>query len=207
MVAAIYSYIVRVDQGSAPNPFGSYCTLALCKPMIRKCAKPNDWIVGFAAKGIGGTYENPKVIYFMKVDRVLPFEKYESFCKQNCPIKIPNVSSRAYEKTVGDCQYVWRNGKVHVLPGVHGESSKEDDLSGKHVLIAKDFVYFGSEGVPIDDDLRDVGRIVRGHRSPMNQPFFDAFEKWAHRQIKKYGNGYVGKPNHVFKTKKIGGCA
>ncbi len=42
----IYAYILKVDSGFAPNPFHGWCTLACCKPAIRRKARPGDWIVG-----------------------------------------------------------------------------------------------------------------------------------------------------------------
>ena len=42
----IYSYVVRYDSGFAPNPFYGFCTLATCKPDIRRAANVGDWIVG-----------------------------------------------------------------------------------------------------------------------------------------------------------------
>lgn len=39
----IYSYVLRYDDGVAPNPYGGVCTLAICKPVIRK--KPK-WVIG-----------------------------------------------------------------------------------------------------------------------------------------------------------------
>ena len=35
----LYSYIVAVDSGFAPNPFHGFCTIATCKPRIRKTAE------------------------------------------------------------------------------------------------------------------------------------------------------------------------
>ena len=37
-MARVHSYVVRYDSGFAPNPFYEYCTLATCKPNIRKGA-------------------------------------------------------------------------------------------------------------------------------------------------------------------------
>jgi hypothetical protein len=34
----LFSYTVRVDDGAAPNPFRGLCTLAICKPAIRRGA-------------------------------------------------------------------------------------------------------------------------------------------------------------------------
>ena len=42
----LFSYVVRFDSGFAPNPFYGYCTLATCKPRIRKAAGVGDWVVG-----------------------------------------------------------------------------------------------------------------------------------------------------------------
>jgi len=42
----LHTYVVRYDSGFAPNPFYGYCTLATCKPPIRKSAAVEDWIVG-----------------------------------------------------------------------------------------------------------------------------------------------------------------
>ena len=44
----LYSYILTHDTGFSPNPFFGYCTLACCKPDIRRVAKVGDWIVGLA---------------------------------------------------------------------------------------------------------------------------------------------------------------
>lgn len=43
-----FFYILKHDSGFAPNPFYGFCTLATCKPEIRKQAEVGDWIVGLA---------------------------------------------------------------------------------------------------------------------------------------------------------------
>ncbi len=42
----LYTYFIPFDNGAAPNPFGGICTLAICKPVIRRNAKAGDWVVG-----------------------------------------------------------------------------------------------------------------------------------------------------------------
>ncbi|MBL7177318.1 MAG: DUF4976 domain-containing protein [Desulfobacteraceae bacterium] len=56
----LFSYIVKPDSGFSPNPFWGYCTLACCKPTIRRTAKPGDWIVGLSSKSQGY-----KIVYLM----------------------------------------------------------------------------------------------------------------------------------------------
>jgi hypothetical protein len=41
----LYSYVVTHDTGFSPNPFWGCCTLADCKPAIRRTAKIGDWVV------------------------------------------------------------------------------------------------------------------------------------------------------------------
>ena len=38
MAARLFSYVVRYDYGFAPNPFEGCCTIATCKPQIRRAA-------------------------------------------------------------------------------------------------------------------------------------------------------------------------
>src|SRR5712692_10528871 len=46
----LYSYVVARDYGFAPNPFFGFCTLATCKPEIRKAAAIDDWVIGTGSK-------------------------------------------------------------------------------------------------------------------------------------------------------------
>lgn len=67
----MFSYIVARDFGFAPNPFHGVCTLATCKPKIRKLAALDEWIVG-----IGPAERDHPLVYFMQVDERLTFNEY-----------------------------------------------------------------------------------------------------------------------------------
>lgn len=70
----LYSYIVARDFGFAPNPFFKFCTLATCKPKIRKHASVGDWVIGTGAKvryGYSG-----RLVYAMQVSEILDFDTY-----------------------------------------------------------------------------------------------------------------------------------
>ena len=71
----IYSYIVKRDYGFAPNPFYGYCTLATCKPVIRKHAEIGDIIVGIGSGGKNSVYKN-RMIFAMKISEVLTYDQY-----------------------------------------------------------------------------------------------------------------------------------
>jgi hypothetical protein len=62
----LYSYCILQDNGSAPNPFWGTCTLAICKPKIRKSAEVGDWLAGTGSSKNG--FQN-QLVYAMKVKK------------------------------------------------------------------------------------------------------------------------------------------
>src|SRR5712691_6687179 len=69
----IYSYVVARDFGFAPNPFHGVCTLATCKPRVRKAAHLGDWVVG---TGSAGRKRAGFLVFAMKVEEALTFDEY-----------------------------------------------------------------------------------------------------------------------------------
>ena len=66
-----FMYVVKVDSGFSPNPLGGVCTLACCKPTIRKNANVGDWVIGTSPSPDAG-----RLIYAMRVTRGLTFDMY-----------------------------------------------------------------------------------------------------------------------------------
>lgn len=71
----IYSYVVRYDSGFAPNPFYSYCTLATCKPSIRRSANVGDWVVGSGSNS-RSVRRGGHLVYAMRVTDAMTFDQY-----------------------------------------------------------------------------------------------------------------------------------
>lgn len=71
----LYTYIITRDYGFAPNPFYGCCTLATCKPRIRKAAQKDDWIIGFGSLANDSMLKN-KIIFAMRVDGKMTFDEY-----------------------------------------------------------------------------------------------------------------------------------
>ena len=67
----VFSYIVSSDSGFAPNPFWDYCTLACCKPVIRRISSVDDWIVGLSPKALGND-----IVFVMKVTEKMTMADY-----------------------------------------------------------------------------------------------------------------------------------
>jgi len=177
----LYSYIVTVDNGFAPNPFWGYCTLACCKPKIRRTAQIGDWIVGLSPRAKGN-----KIIYAMEVKEILPYADYwqdSRFTK-----KIP--SCKDIKHSCGDNIYKPRRSRgFDQLPSMHswkGENRKKKaiDLKGEKVLISKKFYYFGSQPLKLPKKLYRL-RVGRGHRSRSNDGVISIFLKFIAKQRKE----------------------
>ncbi len=95
----LYSYIIIHDSGFAPNPFWGFCTLACCKPSIRRTAGKGDWVVGISSHARGN-----RIVYAMEVtERPLSFEEY--FADPRFRQRIPNLNRKDIVYRCGDNIY------------------------------------------------------------------------------------------------------
>jgi Nucleotide modification associated domain 2 len=67
----LFSYTIPIDDGSAPNPFRGMCSLAICKPGIRRVAKRDDWVAGLGSKNAPRGDLRDRLVYAMRVQEVL----------------------------------------------------------------------------------------------------------------------------------------
>lgn len=74
-MSRLFSYVVRYDSGFAPNPFYGSCTLATCKPDIRRSAQPKDWVVG---TGSADRWRDrgTRLVHAMKVGEAMDFRSF-----------------------------------------------------------------------------------------------------------------------------------
>ncbi|WP_207187274.1 hypothetical protein [Rhodothalassium salexigens] len=196
-VPVLHSYIVAYDSGFAPNPFNGYCTLATCKPEIRKRASIGDWIIGTGSNK-AGVRRGGFLVYAMRVQESLTFAEYWN--DPRFARKKPNMHG-SYRMACGDNIYCPTDeGGWHQLNSYHSRADGAPypkhinrDTSVDRVLISKDFVYFGAEGPPIPDELK-TARIVlagRGRRKVTDTDAIAAFEAW----LDELGvRGYQGRP-------------
>ncbi|MBN3873640.1 hypothetical protein [Nostoc sp. JL33] len=205
----LFSYCLRYDDGAAPNPFWELCTLAICKPVIRRVASIGDWVVGFGStqSPIGNIADS--VVYAMKVTDKMTFQEYDEFCQVHSPHKIPKWDSKIFEYRVGDCIYDYSQAEQPVLrPSVHDISNQETDLGGINVLMSRHFYYFGDKAVQLPALLTPLVHNNQGHKSTANDPYVDEFVIW----IDKLGytpNQVHGEPqlkNEFIFNPHINGC-
>jgi hypothetical protein len=172
----LFSYCIPVDDGAAPNPFWGTCTLAICKPAIRRTATKNDWIVATGSVEYG--FQN-LVVYAMKINRSMSIQEYDEYCKKNIPEKIPEWKSSDVRKKLGDCIYDFSTGCPILRDSVHsGKDIVDRDLRGKNVLLSNHFYYFGSNPIFLKKSLLPIVIQGQGHRSISNNPFEKEFISW-----------------------------
>jgi hypothetical protein len=186
----LFSYIVKHDSGFPPNPFFGYCTLACCKPGIRRTAKEGDWIVGLTPKAQGN-----RIVYFMKVEEIMGFSEYW----RDARFKEKKPKFRAgIERKTGDNIYKPRgDDKYQQLPSAHSRprfgkredrKKQETDLSGKRVLISeKAFAYFGSEAKELPSELKSL-TVRRGYKCHFPP---EVIEEFVHQFVRKWKLGKV----------------
>ena len=185
----LFTYILRYDTGSAPNPFQGICTLAICKPRIRRVAKPGDWVAGVGSVNVSGRDFSGRLIYAMKVEEIISLEDYDRRAERDWPHRIPKYNSPDLSERLGDCIYSFQDGgEIVQRKGVHREENIARDLSGENVLISRRFYYFGREAILIPADLRDICPTTQGHRSSANNPYAIRFEEWITRSGYEVGN-------------------
>jgi len=160
-----YSYVVSRDYGFAPNPFGGFCSLATCKPQIRKHANIGDWIFGISQRDKGN---GNNLVYCMKVTIKLTFNEYWNH--PDFQFKKPVING-SLKRMYGDNIYHqenehWKQEDSHhsYENGSVNESNLKRDLSGEYVLISNHFYYFGKEPLIIPKDLKTAISIGIGEK-------------------------------------------
>lgn len=196
----IYSYVIDHDLGLAPNPFGEYCTLAVCKVKIRKSKNLNigDWIIGTGSVKLEKLTKKKyvgKLIYSMKVEEILSFEEYwedERF-QYKKPVINGSLTSmygdNIYHKNEnGD--WIQENSAHSNYDGSVNINHLKKDVSGENVLISKCFFYFGNNALTIPNDLIEVCHFGVGEKIVKEQ-YTQLFIDWL---LKDYEPGIHGEP-------------
>jgi hypothetical protein len=182
----IYSYLIEHDFGLAPNPFGGYCTLAVCKPKIRKSKnlKKGDWIIGTGSKAlenVSGKVYSGKLIYAMRVDEIITFEQYWN--DERFQYKKPNLNG-SLQAIYGDNIYhkesgVWiQSDSAHSLEG--GEPNLKHlkkDIGGENVIISENFYYFGDQAPKIPSALANIAHTGVGEKLVLEK-YHKALFEW-----------------------------
>lgn len=175
----LFTYCIRYDDGAAPNPYWGVCTLAICKPVIRRTATEGDWIVGTGSKRTQtGSDFSGCVVYAMEVTNVVSMPQYDACTKERLPQKIPDVSSKDLRRRVGDSIYDFSRTPPKQRKGVHEEGNRDTDLGGRNVLLSRNFLYFGNRPHRLPAHLQAIVHQTQGHKVSANDRYVDEFLRW-----------------------------
>ena len=206
----LFTYTIPIDDGAAPNPFRGMCTLAICKPGIRRVAREGDWVAGLGSKNAPSGDLSKHVVYAMRVEEVLSLAQYDRQAPTRWPHRIPNLQSPDLWERLGDCIYDFTNGQPsQPRPSVHGRQNVETDLGGENVLISSHFYYWGAKAIKFPLDLQGTCHQTQGHRSDSNIRYFDPFVAWLKELNLAPGRMY-GWPDFMINWASYpscGGCA
>lgn len=185
----LFSYKLTDDTGFAPNPFWDVLTLATCKPQIRMKKGVGDWIAGFTSATLNGDrIGEERLVYLARITDKLTIAKY--FRAPQFEVKKPIPDSPDSRLRCGDNIYrplvelaaeprefrQLRNdnhwdGEERAVGTCSPGPSRVRDISGRFVLISKEYAYFGAEPLPIPGHLRpDVPKGQSAHGSQTRDP-------------------------------------
>lgn len=193
----LYSYVITRDYGFAPNPFHGVCTLATCKPVIRRVAKVGDWVIG---TGSARYHRTGQLICAMRVSETMSFEAY--WADPRFLIKRPDLTAsrmRAYGDNIysrdADDRWVQLDSH-HSLPGgAINQANVKDDTQTNRVLVATEFWYYGADAPALPEEFRGDGNADicahRGHKSNFATGLVDGFLAWLQEQPA----GCLGRPD------------
>lgn len=197
-------YVVARDFGFAPNPFHGVCTLATCKPKIRKTAQIGDWVIGMGGaklKAVG------RCLYAMEVTDTRTFDAYWSDPEYRRKRPVRNGSRKTimgdniYHRPAGTTAWVQEDSHHSQLDGSPEPSNIRNDTQTNRVLISRKFYYFGDAAPEIPDDiLNQLGyHNGIGHRKftmAKASPLLD----WIHAKYKGRLSTVIGAPYQFMKS-------
>jgi putative DNA base modification enzyme with NMAD domain len=146
-MSRVYVYVVDRDFGFAPNPFHGCCTLATCKPDIRKGARVGDWVIGVGGSRLEAT---GRCIFAMRVTAKLSFNQYWESAEflDKKPIRTGSrkmmVGDNIYHFDAARDQW-WQADSHHSnADGSINPHNLATDTQADFVLVSRHFYYFGN---------------------------------------------------------------
>jgi hypothetical protein len=187
-VLKLYSYVIARDFGFAPNPFYGFCTLATCKPRIRKAASIGDWIVGTGSTKYG---LHGHLAYAMRVTEDATFGDYWN--DPRFVHKRPNLrgslkqwfGDNIYHRNPRTGRWMQENSHHSRATGRPYKGNIDHDTQTDRVLISDDFVYFGAIAPRIPAPFRTGYKLWKngaGHKSNFTEAYVERVVEWLRSQ-------------------------
>ena len=176
----LFSYVVAVDSGLAPNPYHNFCTLAVCKPKIRETASVEDWVIGTGSKTRG---LRNRLVYAMRVTEEMTFNEY--WTDPMFRRKRPDIHGNRTQVCGDNIYFRKKDGNWHQERSFHGRHQICCDTGTDRVLVSDDYIYWGGDGPEIPERFRsygDEGEDIRkkgpGHKNKFSPDLVRDFLEW-----------------------------
>ena len=187
----LYSYVVKIDDGFAPNPFYGFCTLATCKPNIRRHAQIGDWILG-----TGSTQKQRQgtLVYAMRVTEKMTHDDYwrEQRFEDNRPDLRQSIrksrGDNIYHCNLETGEWIQEDSCHTKGHGLANQDHISRDTKSDYVLISEDFIYKGGGPAIVIPELDGVTVIhqSRNHKNGFSEATVNSFIDWV-RSLGEWG--------------------
>lgn len=140
-------------------------TLAICKPAVRRSAKPGDRILGITSKIIARLHDYPldSVLYFAVVDQVILSREYVTHARND---RLDCIYS--FDESTGQFARLTTNNIYTSQEDQEADLGQYPSYKNGWVLVRRDFRYFGRNAVRIPDWaprlLQASQSLGQGHR-------------------------------------------
>lgn len=199
----IHSYVLDHDLGLAPNPFWAYCTLAVCKPVIRKSREVEigDWIIGTGSvklkDNLGKQCLN-KLLFAMELNEKISFQEYWE--DRRFQDKKPMIEGSLIKSFGDNFYYKTEDGIWCQLDSAHSNNDgspnlihQKKDLSGANVLVSSNFYYFGEKAPILPTAFQHFSKKGIGHKKIVEAEDVNQFINWLDTTFEK---GVLGNPTN-----------
>lgn len=192
----VYSYVVEHDVGFAPNPFWGVCSLANCKPKIRKYASVGDLVVGTGSADLKAP---DRLVYWMRISEIISFDSYWS--DPRFVRKRPNMHGSMMHRHGDNIYSTAVDGAFLQIDSFHSEDDgslsvgnrNRDTGTTEKVLLGTEFAYFGKSAPTIPENVRFLIKKGPGHKCRFSEAQREAIEAWLKTLLDR---GYIDEPGH-----------
>lgn len=192
----VFSYVVVHDVGFAPNPFWGACTLANCKPKIRKYASVGDLVIGTGSTDLKAT---DRLVYWMRISEIISFDSYWS--DPRFVRKRPNMHGSMMHRHGDNIYSTAVDGAFLQIDSFHSEDDgslsvgnrKRDTGTTEKVMLGTEFAYYGKSAPAIPEDVRFLIKKGPSHKCRFSEAQREAIEAWLKTLPDR---GYIDEPGH-----------
>jgi len=154
--------------GFAPNPFYGVCTLAACKPIIRRRARIGDYVMG---TGSAKRRRSGYLVFWMKITTITTFSEYwtdpafrtkKPFMSGSLKLAFgDNIYFKASPEEEYQQVYSFHSNRDG---STHADNFHDDVGITDRIMLSNEFIYFGGDGPSIPNELDRFVHKYRNHR-------------------------------------------